>query len=83
MEKLLTKKDSKDSWKKALNNELCRLANGYENITGTKTIKFTHKKDIFLDRKVTYSNFECDVRPHKKKAYIVKMTVVGDKLDYS
>ena len=70
---LLTKRDTRDIWKKALNNELGRLADGYETIEGTNKLKFIHKKDIPADRKVTYSNFVCDIRPHKEELYRVRI----------
>lgn len=83
LDKLLMQASTKDIWTKALNNELGRLANGYKKIIGTQTLKFIPKRDIPPNRKITYSNFVCDIRPHKKELYRVRMTVGGDKLEYT
>ena len=84
LDKLLTGKDTKDIWTQALNNELGRLANGYSKnlIKGTNTIQFIKKQQIPPNKKITYSNFVCDLRPLKKEQYRVRMTVGGDKLEY-
>ena len=40
------------------------------------------KKDIPIGRKITYSNFVCDLRPLKQEIYCVCVTVGGDRLEY-
>jgi hypothetical protein len=35
------------------------------------------------DRKITYSKIVCDCKPHKKEKEPVRLTVGGDRLDYS
>ena len=44
---------------------------------------FVKKESIPKHRKVTYSNFVCDYRPLKSEPFRVRMTVGGDKLDYT
>ena len=84
LDKLITQQNTKEIWIKALNNELGRLSNGYKhnNIAGTQTLRFIKKQDVPNGRKITYSNFVCDVRPLKKEMYRVRMTVGGDRLEY-
>ena len=81
---LITQKTTKQIWLRALNNELGRLANGYKvnGVIGTNTLRFIKKEDVPLGRKITYSNFVCDIRPLKKEVHRVRMTVGGDKLEY-
>jgi hypothetical protein len=40
-------------------------------------------KNIPKDRKITYGKVVCDYKPHKKEKERVRLTVGGDKLDYS
>jgi hypothetical protein len=40
-------------------------------------------KNIPHDRKITYGKIVCDYKPHKKEKKRVRLTVGGDKLDYS
>jgi hypothetical protein len=40
-------------------------------------------KRIPKERKVTYGKIVCDYKPHKKEKEHVRLTVGGDKLDYS
>ena len=84
LDKLITNKNTREVWVQALNNELGRLSNGYKKngICGTNTMQFIRKEDIPKHKKITYSNFVCDIRPLKKEYYRVRMTVGGDKLDY-
>ena len=34
------------------------------------------------DRKVTYGNMVCDIRPQKAEIHRVRLTVGGDQIDY-
>ena len=72
--------ENKSTWQQGLNNELGRLANGYEKIKGTNTIAFIHKQDIPNNKKVTYANMVGNYRPLKSEKYRVRLTVSGDKL---
>ena len=53
-----------------------------DNVTGTNTIVFVDKKDVPIERKVTYGNFRLDHSPLKPEPMRVRLTVGGDKLDY-
>ena len=71
-------------WNRGLENELGRLSNGISNrVTGSKTINFIHKADVPKNKKVTYANFICDYRELKDEKYRVRLTLGGDKLEYS
>ena len=43
---------------------------------------FTTKYKIPKDRKITYANFICNLRPQKLETHRVQLTAGGDKLDY-
>ena len=43
---------------------------------------FTTKYRIPKDRKITYANFICNIRPQKSETHRVRLTAGGDKLDY-
>jgi hypothetical protein len=40
-------------------------------------------KDIPADRKITHGKIVCDYKPHKQEKERVRLTVGGDRLDYS
>jgi hypothetical protein len=45
---------------------------------------FLHRiENIPNDRKITYGKIVCDYKPHKKEKELVRITVRGDRLDYS
>ena len=67
---------------KLLENEWDRLCNGkLGDVKGTNTIAFVHKRDVPIERKITYGNFRLDHRPLKLEPMRVRLTVGGDKLD--
>jgi hypothetical protein len=70
-------------WKQGFSNECGRLFQGIRDITGTDTCVFTKLTNIPTDRKITYGKIVCDYKPHKKEKERVRLTVGGDKLDYS
>ena len=43
---------------------------------------FTTKDKIPKDRKITHSNFICNICPQKSETHRVRLTEGGDKLDY-
>jgi hypothetical protein len=64
-------------------NECGRLLPGFRDIPGTDTgfvIKLTH---ILTDRNITYGKIVCDYKHHKTEKKRVRLTVCGDRLDYS
>jgi hypothetical protein len=44
---------------------------------------FVELKNIPKDRQITYGKIVCDYKPHKKEKECVRLTVGGDRLDYS
>ena len=70
-------------WTVSLSNELGRVMQGVGGrIKGTDTMEFISKNDIPKNKKVTYANFVCDLRPLKEEKHRVQMTIGGDKLEY-
>ena len=83
MDSLLAGKDSAIWWK-ALGNELGRLSQGIgDRVVGTETLEFIHRSEVPSNKKVTYANFICDHRPLKEESMRVRLTVGGDRLEYT
>jgi hypothetical protein len=70
-------------WKRGLCNECGCLFQGIQDIPGTDTCFFIKLTNIPNDRKITYGKIVCDYKPHKKEKERVRLTVDGDRLDYS
>jgi hypothetical protein len=70
-------------WKRGFSNEVGRLFQGIRNIPGTNTCFFVELTNIPKGRKITYGKIVCDYKPHKKEKDRVRLTVGGDRLDYS
>jgi hypothetical protein len=70
-------------WKQGFGNELGRLFQGIRDIPGTDTCFFVELTNIPKDRKITYGKIVCDYKPHKIEKERVRLTVGGDRLDYS
>jgi hypothetical protein len=70
-------------WTRGFGNECGRLFQGIRDIPGTDTCFFIELKNIPNDRKVTYGKIFCDYKPHKKEKECVRLTVGGNRLDYS
>ena len=75
----------KKLWETAFANDLGRLAQGIGNRmpTGNDTINFIHPSEIPLHKKVTYGRLVVDIRPLKDEKYRVRLTVGGDKLEFT
>jgi hypothetical protein len=69
-------------WTRGFGNECGRLFQGIRDIPGTDTCFFIKLKNIPKD-KITYGKIVCDYKPHKKEKERVRLTVGGDRLDYS
>ncbi len=83
LDMLLANPTTEPTWAPGVENELGRLAQGFDNrVTGTNTIYFIHKHEVPSDRKISYANFVCNYRPLKSEKYRFRMTVGGDRLDY-
>jgi hypothetical protein len=70
-------------WKRGFGNELGRLFQGIRDIPVTDTCFFVELTNIPKDRKINYGKIVCDYKPHKKEKERVRLTVGGDRLDYS
>jgi hypothetical protein len=70
-------------WQRGFGNERGRLFQGIRDIPGTDTCFFIKLTNIPKDRKITYGKIVCDYKPHKKEKERVRLTVGGDRLDYS
>jgi hypothetical protein len=70
-------------WKRGFGNEVGRLFQGIRDIPGTDTCFFVELTNIPKDRQITYGKIVCDYKPHKKEKERVRLTVGGDRLDYS
>jgi hypothetical protein len=70
-------------WKRGFGNEVGCLFQGIHDIPGTGTCFFVELKNIPKYRKITYGKIVCDYKPHKKEKERVRLTVGGDRLDYS
>jgi hypothetical protein len=70
-------------WQRVCGNECGRLFQGIQDIPSTNTCFFTKLTNIPKDRKIAYRKIVCDYNPHKKEKECVRLTVCGDRLDYS
>jgi hypothetical protein len=70
-------------WKRVFGKECGRLLQGIRDIPKTDTCFFIKLTNIPKDRKITYGKIVCDYKPHKKEKEPVRLTVGGDRLDYS
>jgi hypothetical protein len=73
----------KPLWTRGFSNECGRLFQGIRDIAGTDTCFFIELTDIPKDRKINYGKILCDYKPHKKEKECVRLTVGGDRLNYS
>jgi hypothetical protein len=64
-------------------NECGSLFQGIRDIPGTDTCFVTTLKNIPEDRKITYGKIVCNYKQHKQEKERVRLTVGGDRLDYS
>jgi hypothetical protein len=79
---LMNDPDLQPLWKRGFSNEAGRLFQGIHDIPGTNTCLLV-LKNIPKDRKITNGKIVCDYKPHKKEKERVRLTVGGDRLDYS
>jgi hypothetical protein len=70
-------------WTRGFSNECGRLFQGIQDIPGTNTCFFTTLENISEDRKITYGKIVYDYKPHKQEKERVRLTIGGDRLDYS
>jgi hypothetical protein len=70
-------------WTRGLGKEVGSLFQGIQNIPGTDTCFFIELKNIPNDRSITYGKIVCNYKPHKQEKERVRLTVGGDRLNYS
>jgi hypothetical protein len=70
-------------WTRGFGNECGRLFQGIRDIAGTDACFFIKLTSIPKYRKITYNKIVCDYKPNKKEKEHVRLTVGGDRLDYS
>jgi hypothetical protein len=70
-------------WTRGFGNECGRLFQGIRDIPGTDTCFFIKLTNIPKDRNITYGKIVCDYKSHKTEKVRVRLTVGGDKLNYS
>jgi hypothetical protein len=66
-----------------LSNELGRICQGIHDVSRTNTAFFIDLTSIPKERKITYGKLVCDFKPDKTENHRVRLTVGGDRLDYS
>jgi hypothetical protein len=80
---LMKDPDLQPLWKRGFGNKAGRLFQGIHDIPGTDTCFFVELTNIPKDIKITYGKIVCDYKPHRKEKEGTRLTVVGDRLDYS
>ena len=90
---LIWKKETIDSilqgsdrkiWTQSLSNEWGRLAQGNNNgVQSTDTINFIQSHEVPKNKNVTYTSFVLDYWPLKLEPNRVRITVGGDRLNYT
>jgi hypothetical protein len=80
---LMKDPDLQPLWKRGFGNEAGRFFEGIRDIQGTNTCFFVELKKIPKDRQITYGKIVCEYKPHKKETECIRLTVGGDRLDYS
>jgi hypothetical protein len=80
---LMNDPDLQPLWKRGFSNNTGQLFQGIHDIPYTNTCFFLGLTNIPKDRKMTYGKIVCDYKPHKREKERVRLTVGGDRLDYS
>jgi hypothetical protein len=80
---LMNDPDLQPLWKRGFSNETGCIFKGICDIPGKNTCFFVELTNIPKDRQITYGKIACDYKPHKKEKERVRLTVGGDRLDYS
>jgi hypothetical protein len=66
-----------------LSNELGCICQGIRDVAGTNTAFFIDLTSIPKDRKLTYGKLVFDFKPSKTENHRVRLTVGGDRLDWT
>jgi mRNA-degrading endonuclease RelE of RelBE toxin-antitoxin system len=70
-------------WKQGFGNEIGRLFRDIHDILGTEICFFVALANTPKDRHSTYGKIVCDYKHTKKEKELIRLTVGGDRLDYS
>ena len=75
----------RDTWIRALANDIGRLAQGVGTRmpTGNNTMFFIRRSSVPTNKKVTYGRLVSTIRPNKAEKNRVRLTVGGDRLEYA
>jgi hypothetical protein len=73
----------KPLWQRGFGNECGRRFQGIRDITGTNTCFFVELQHIPKNRNITYGKIVCYYKPHKKENERVRITVGGNRMEYS
>ena len=80
---LINDPKTRDTWLKAMANEIGRLAQGVGGrIEGTDTFEFVHWKTIPKHKVVTYARIVSEIRPQKPDPHRIRMTAGGNLIIY-
>ena len=69
-------------WKPVLSNEIGRLYQEIREVKDNGAMTFPPHSSIPKHKKVAYANIICDHRSLKTEVNCVRLTIVGDVLDY-
>ena len=74
----------KHVWNKSMSNEIGRLTQGNDRVSGTNTMFFILYDNIPQHRRkdVTYAKIVVDYKPHKKEKERTRLTVGGNLINY-
>jgi hypothetical protein len=75
--------DIQPLWKRGFGNKADRLFQGIHDIAGTNKCLFVELTNIPKGINITYGKIVYDYKPHKKVKERVRLTVGGNRLDYS
>jgi hypothetical protein len=70
-------------YKTGFGNEVGRLCKGIRDIQCTSTCFFIELSNIPKYQKITYGELVCDHKPNKAEKERARLTVGGDRLDYT
>ena len=79
----LIKGPERKVWEKSFSNELGQLAQGIREAKGTNTVMFITTFKFPKDKKVTYGEVVCEMKPEKEKTERTTLKVGRNLLDFT
>ena len=70
-------------WERSFENEFGQLYQGTREVKGTNTVMFIPKSKVPKDKKVTYGEIVCKMKPEKEEKELTILTVGGNLLDFT